>query len=330
MEDCSIELVIHKLANMIIASCCKTTYASSVLSRRKLGAVIFLLHYAKRYNMDKYESYAMELLEYIKDNLVISNNKNVVNHNLIDIGIGMNYIVSQDLAMGDLDDALEEADNFLLSYLDDKNILYLTHRDLTAIGKYFLLRMDATPSSASHLHHIKALNRIIELLELHVFNIPICNPAIVKFLYLSSKVLSDKSSTESLLIQQLNNYPNQTNWYRSGIPHWFSAFFIPKDNEPLRKIIIQEIEKYLYYDRSDVIAGGTSGLIVWMNLLHDDLSLPEGNYSAIKNAAIETIVSNINNYKVPMDVSLYFGCSGIGLALLSCIDSKCNQWIKLL
>jgi len=327
MKDCYIEMAIQKLANMIIASCFSTIRINQGLSGRKLGAVIFLLYYAKRYNMDKYESYAMELLEYIKDNLVISNNKNVVNHNLIDIGIGMNFIINQGLAVGDLDDVLEEADNFLLSYLDDKNRLFLKNSDLTAIGKYFLLRIEASPSSVNHQLHIKVLDRIVELLKLHIINITICNPAIVKFLYYSSKILS-KKNIESLLIQQINHYPNQTNWYRSGIPHWFSVFFIPKDNEPLKEIIIQEIEKYLDNNRADIIAGGSSGLIVWMNLLANDLSAEKCN--AIKNAAIEKIVSNINNYIVPMDVSLYFGCSGVGLALLSCLDNKCTQWINLL
>ena len=327
MKDQLIDEAIHKLANMIVVTSNSIIRVSLSLLSGKLGTVIFLLHYAKYYNIDKFELYAAELLEYIQDNLIIRSDSNVINHNLIDIGIGMNYIINQGLAAGDLDDILEETDNFLLSYLDNKNSLFLKNSDLTAIGKYFLLRIDATPSSVNHVLHITALERIVKLLKFHIINIPICNPAIVKFLYYSYKVLPD-NSVESLLIQQLNNYPNQTNWYRSGIPRWFNTFFIPEGNELLKKIVIQEVEKYLNIDRSDIITGGSSGLIVWMNLLANDLSTEK--CSAIKNAAIEKIVSNMNNYKVPIDVSLYFGCSGIGLALLSCIDNQCTQWIKLL
>jgi len=331
MKDQLIDKTIHKLANMVVVTNSSTIHISLSLLSGKLGVVFFLLHYAKYYNKDKYESYVMELFEYIKDNLFISNNNNVVNHNLIDIGIGMNYMVSQEFAIGDLDELLEEVDNFLLSYLDKKNCLFLKTSDLTAIGKYFLLRIEAAPSSINHLHHIKALESIIEVLKLHIFHIPICNPIIVKFLYLSSKVLSDKF-IESLLIQQINNYPNQTNWYRSGIPHWFGTFFIPENNEALKNIIIKEIEKYsrkcLDNDWSDTLESGTAGLIVWMNLMSDYLS--EDKYSDTKNTAIKKIVSNINQYKVLKDISLYWGFSGIGLALLSCIDNKCTQWIKLL
>jgi len=327
MTDKSIEMAIHKLANIVITKC-----SSSVGSDLgKLGSVIFLLHYAKYCNMDKYKSYAIELLEYIQDNSIISNNSKVNIHNLISICIGINYIISQELVLGDLDDILEDVDNFILSYLDNKNIMYLKYQNLIVVGKYFLLRIGATPLSANHVLHITALERIVGLLKLHIINIPIYNPLIIKFLYYSSKVLSNKS-IEMMLIQQLNNYPNQTNWYRSGIPHCFNTFFIPKDDERLKKIIIKEIKDYVQMhskiDYSDILIEGNAGLIVWMNLLSDDLSTEK--CSAIKNAAVEKIVSNMNNYKVPIDVSLYFGCSGIGLALLSCIDNKCTQWIKLL
>jgi len=332
MTNHSINRAIHKLANIVISICNSSTSVNLGLLRGKLGAVIFLLHYARYYNIEKYESCAIEFLEYIQDNLIIRDNINVINHNLIDIGIGMNYMVNQELGSGDLDEILEDIDNFLLSYLDNKNILFLTNLDLTDIGKYFLLRMDAAPSSINHLHHIKALESIVEVLKLHISHIPICNPFIVKFLYFSSKVLSDKS-IELLLIQQLNNCPNQKNWYRYGIPNWFSTFFIPEDNEPLKNIIIKEIGKYSWkcLDNNwfdDTLGDGAAGLIVWMNLLTNDLSAEK--CSVIKNAAIEKIVSNVNNYEVPKGVSLYFGCSGIGLALLSCIDNKCTQWIKLL
>ena len=333
MTDQSIDIVIHKFANRIVTSFSETTRIETGL-RGKLGVVIFLLHYAKQYNRDKYESYATELLEYIQDSLIIGSNKTVVNYDLIDIGIGMNYIVSQELAVGDLDEVLDEVDSYLLSYLDYENVLYLKYQHLTAIGKYFLLRIEATPLSVNHPCHIKALERIVELLKLHTFGTSICNPAIVKFLYLSSRILPDKS-IESLLIQQLNHYPNQTDWYRSGIPHWFDTFFIPEDNEALRNIIIKEIEEHsrkcLDNDWSDTLESGTAGLIVWMNLMFGHIS--ENKYSNIKNTAIKKIeskMSNINQYKILTDISLHQGCSGIGLALLSCIDNKCNQWIKLL
>jgi len=117
MIDQSFDITLHKLANKVITSCISTTNISLGLLRGKLGAVIFLLHYAKYYNKDKYELYATELLEYIQDILIIRSDNNVINYNLIDIGIAMNYIVSQELAMGDLDELLEEVDNFLLSYL---------------------------------------------------------------------------------------------------------------------------------------------------------------------------------------------------------------------
>ena len=209
--------------------------------------------------------------------------------------------------------------------------MYLKYRNLTTVGKYFLLRIDATPSSANHLLHIRALDRVVELLKLHIMNISVCNPLIVRFLYNSSKVLQD-NSIELLLIQQLSNYPNQTNWYRAGIPNWFNNFFFPEDNELLRKIIINEISEYsrknFDNDWLDILESGNSGLIAWMKLLSD--YLPKEKCGKIKDKAVKRIVSNINQYKVLTDMSLNHGCSGIGLALLSCIDNKCNKWINLL
>jgi len=332
MIDKLIDKTLHKLANIVVSTCSNSTRISLGLLKGKLGVVIFLLHYAKYYNKDKYEVYATDLLEYIIDNSIIHNSRNVIIDNLIDIGIVTNYMDSQELVTGDLNNFLEEIDSFLLIYLNNKNSLYLTYQELTTIGKYYLLRIESELSSANHLHHIKAIEKIVKLLKLHIINTSICNPAIVKFLYLSSKVLSDKS-IESLLIQQLNNYPNRKEWYRSSIPNWFGSFFIPEDNEPLKNIIIKEIEehsrKYLDNDWSDALESGTAGLIVWMNLISDYLL--EDKYINIKDMAIKKIVSNINQYKVLTDISIYRGCSGIGLALLSCLDSKCTtQWIKLL
>jgi len=331
MTDKPIDTALHKLAKMVIATCSSSTDINLELLNDKSGAIIFLLSYAKYYNIDKYKSYAMGLLEYIQDSSIISNDNKVIIHNLIDIGMVMNYIGSQELATGNLDDLLEEADSFLLSCFDNKYSLYLTYRELTTIGKYFLLRIAAAPLSLNHQIHIKALNKAVELLKFHIANVPICNPVIVKFLYLSSLVLPNKS-IESLLIQQLNNYPNHTTWYRYVIPNWFNTFFIPEDHELLRKIIIKEVEEYCckYSDNDGlgIISGGTSGLIVWMNLLSDNF--PKEKYNGIKNTAVEKITSNIDRYKISTDVSINRGCSGIGLALLSCIDSKCNQWIKLL
>lgn len=330
MMDTFIDLALRKLANMLTITCSSSTYNNLGLLRGKLGASIFLLHYAKYSNEEKYESYAMDLFEFVQNNLANQNN-NIVNHYLIDVETVTSYIVSQRLVLGNLDDLLKKTDSFLLSYLDNHNILYLKYRVLIKIGKYFLLRIDAAPTSANHSLHVIALERVVELLKLHIRNIPICNPAIVKFLYYVAKILSDKS-IESLLIQQLNNYPNKTNWYRSNIPNWFSMFFIPHDNELLRGIIMKEIIEnshiILERENSDILINGNSGLIIWMNLLLEDKSVK--NYNQIKNTAIKKIVSNINNYIISTDLSIYNGCSGIGLTLLSCLDRQCNQWINLL
>jgi hypothetical protein len=292
----------------------------------KLGAVIFLLHYAKHSHIKKYESFAMELFDYIQDSLIMDNSDRV-NHNAIDLGIGMNYMLSQELAEGDPDDLLEEVDTLLFSYLDRKNILYLRKRDLFAIGKYFLLRIEAAPASVNQMFHLKALNRTFEILQLHFVNVTICHPVMVKFLYRVSKVMPAKS-VESLLNQQVNNYPNKTDWYRSTIPDWFNTFFIPGDNELLKGILMKEVIEnssgYIADDRSDIISGGASGLLVWFNLLHD------AKYDDIKNSAIEKIISDIHNDRTSTNVSIYAGCSGIGLSLLSCIDNQCNEWINLL
>jgi len=332
MTNQSIDSALHKLANRVITTCCSPINISLGLLKGKLGAVIFLLHYSRHYNATKYESYAMELFEYIKDSSMITNNIYEINNNLIDVGIGMNYIVDQEFAISNFDDLLDKVDNFLLAYLDNKNILYLSYNELITIGKYFILRIEASPSSVNHQLHIKLLDRVVELLKIHIMNIPICNPVIIKFLYLSSKLLPDKS-IESLLIQQLNNYPNKTDWYRSGIPNWFNTFYIPEDNELLKKITVKEIEEYRHNYLSDNecvdgLASGISGLIVWMNLLSADL--PEDRYRDIKNSAIEKILSDVDHYKILRGVSINYGYSGIGLALLSCIDSQCNQWINLL
>jgi len=332
MKTATIDSTLHQLADRVVTTCCRPMNISLGLWRGKLGAVIFLLHYSRHYNDPRCESYAMELFEYIHDSSIAANNMYGVNHNLIDAGIGMNYIVSQKLAIGNLGDLFDTIDHLLHSYLDNKNVLYLKYKDLITIGNYLLLRSDAAPSSINHPLHIKLLERVVELVKIHIMDIPICNPLIIKFLYLSSRLLSDQS-VESLLFQQLSHYPNRTDWYRSGIPSWFNTFFIPEDNELLKKILLKEIEAYrqkylLDNECMDVLAGGISGLIVWMNLL--SAGLPEDRYSTIKNSAIEKICSDVDHQKIIPGVSIHHGYSGIGLALLSCIDSRCNQWINLL
>jgi len=239
----------------------------------------------------------------------------------------MNYLLGQHFAAGDPDDLLDEADTFLFDYLDRKNVLYLRKRDLFAIGKYFVLRMIAAPASVNHEFHLKALTRTVEILQLHFVNVPICHPEMVKFLYQASKLIPEQS-VELLLNQQLNHYPNQTAWYRSTIPNWFNTFFIPEDHELLKEIIIKEItdncSKYLADNRQDTVNEGASGLLIWLNLLHDP------KYHDLKKSAVEKIVSDIYMDRTPANPGLFAGCSGIGLTLLSCIDNRCNEWKNLL
>ena len=320
---------LHKLANMVVATC-NSTPADFGLLKGKLGAAVFLLHYARYSKNDRYILYANELLEFIQDNLINYYSKKI-NPYVIDAGIVLNYIVSEKFDDNNLDDLLNDVDYLLFSRIDNKNILYLANQELIFIGKYFLIRIDATPTSVIHKLHIDALNRIVEIIKIHLKSITICNPAIVKFLYCASKVLTEKSIVP-LLMKQLNYYPNKTEWSRSVIPNWHTTFFNPKDNKLLKDIIIKEIvensSKYLNINRSDLLSDGTSGFITWINLLSDDLQ--EEKYIEMKNSAVKKIVSNIDCCKITTDISIYFGCSGIGLTLLSCLDNKCNKWIQLL
>ena len=58
MTEKSIDAALHRLANMIIIASGSNHRANNGLLRGKLGVAIFLLHYARYYDIEKYESYA--------------------------------------------------------------------------------------------------------------------------------------------------------------------------------------------------------------------------------------------------------------------------------
>ena len=326
IESELLEQKLRSIANRM--TLCGSLCYNPGLLNGTFGNIIYLLHYAKYKSNSQYEEYACEFIMDIQNR---SNNDISYANGLTGIGIGLEYLLQQSLIEGNSDELLEDFDKILYARIRSKRLnIHIEMKDIIEIGFYFLARIK-DKNTTQRSFFIKIIEYILYLLKLHLHTFYVCNPIIVKFLYLVQQQCLHPEAT-SLLNQQLKYSSNNVDWYRNVLFPWKHTFFYP-NNLHIKQLLYDKIWLKLdqiFSQNLNGIYDGNSGKIIWAHLMQHYVSDEERNI--VYKQALEVLLLDKKDSwcKYSGFSGLAHSEAGAGLILLSLVDKTCTEWIQLL
>lgn len=271
------------------------------LYRGKIGVAVFLCHYSRYSQQEKYNDFAFDLIEEAQRQM---KGKSPVNYpyGLSGMGTGIAYMVQNKYFNADPDEILEDFDNILSKHMSTAVDLS-SFKQTIGIGRYFCTRIK---DSKTRDKMKEMIEKIVLLTELQLTRTPYCFPHTLDLLY----DLRDISEKARKVFEE--NMKLFDNLYIKDDPWgWFNFFYKTRTLFPER-----------YTEVNEAI----------MSLRLFQTEAERIRWHIVTGIKVEPIMLQmaIDKAQEKGDAGLLTGLSGLGLSLICMLDKSHLTWLGLI
>ncbi|WP_019540970.1 MULTISPECIES: lanthionine synthetase LanC family protein [Proteiniphilum] len=267
----------------------------------KIGVAVFLCHYSRWSQQEKYNDFAFDLIEEAQRQM---KGKSPVNYpyGLSGMGTGIAYMVQNKYFNANPDEILEDFDNILSKHMSTF-IDLSSFKQTIGIGRYFSSRIK---DSGKQDKIKEIIEKVVLLIELQLTRTPYCFPYALDLLY-DLRGISEKAYK----VFEENMKLFDSHYIKDDPWGWFNFFyktqvlFSEKLVEVNRNIIANSLfEAQAERIRRDIVTG--------------------------KEVETSMVQRAIDQAQVKGDAGLLTGLSGLGLSLICLSDKSHLTWLGLI
>lgn len=271
------------------------------LYRGKIGVAVFMCHYSRWSQQEKYNNFAFDLIEEAQKQM---KGKSPVNYpyGLSGMGTGIAYMLQNQYFTADSDEILEDFDNILSKHMS--TIIDLSSfKQIIGIGRYFSIRI----KDSKKLDKItKMIEKVMLLTELQLVRTPYCFPYALDLLY-DLRDISEK--THRVFKDNLELFDSK--YIRDDPWGWFNFFYKTRALFPEKLV---EVNRY----------------IIENSLFESESEYIRWNIITGKKVEVVLVKRAIDQALEKGDAGLLTGLSGLGLSLICLFDKNHLAWLGLI